>query len=455
MTETALDDAYRLLHEAEITLDGRPVGVLAAVDPRWRRDNYRQCFVRDFVPAALVHLANGSTDIVRNFLDTVIEARGLARDMAEHQVQPGVMPASFWVAEDSDGSQRLRADFGDRAIGRVAPVDAMMWWTILLCAYVRHTGDAELARTPRYQQSLRMILTLCLQGSFEIFPTLLVPEGAFMIDRRMGVDGHPLEIQALFYATLECAHTLCEPADDEDRALLERAARRQSALRSYVRSYYWLDLPRLDQIHRFTDEDFDDAQTNIFNIHPHSVPLWLSDWVPDDSGYLAGNVGPALIDYRFFAQGNLLSILFGLASDDQAHRILNLFEARWDDLIGAVPLKICFPALDDGEWKAITGADPKNRPWSYHNGGNWPVLLWPFVAAALKSGRRELADRAVESAHKRVPQDKWPEYYDGRHGRLTGHRAHFNQVWSATALILAHQMLDDPSILQLLPGHSA
>lgn len=39
-------------------------------------------------------------------------------------------------------------------------------------------------------------------------------------------------------------------------------------------------------------------------------------------------------------------------------------------------MKICFPVLEDRDWKTLTGADPKNVPWSYHNGGNWPVLIW-------------------------------------------------------------------------------
>ena len=141
-----------------------------------------------------------------------------------------------------------------------------------------------------------------------------------------------------------------------------------------------------------------------------------------------------------------------LASDAQAQQLMNLYEACWDALVGAVPVKICYPALEGDEWLAITGADPKNRPWSYHNGGNWPVLVWPLVAAALKCGRRELAERAMEAAGNRLPADGWPEYYDGRHGRLIGHESHFGQVWSATAYLLGEQLLDQPHRLSILPG---
>ena len=36
-------------------------------------------------------------------------------------------------------------------------------------------------------------LDVALRDSFEIYPTMLTPDGCFMIDRRMGVHGHPLD----------------------------------------------------------------------------------------------------------------------------------------------------------------------------------------------------------------------------------------------------------------------
>lgn len=44
-----------------------------------------------------------------------------------------------------------------------------------------------------------MILKLCLADGFDMFPTLLVTDGSCMIDRRMGIHGHPLEIQVDVY----------------------------------------------------------------------------------------------------------------------------------------------------------------------------------------------------------------------------------------------------------------
>lgn len=128
---------------------------------------------------------------------------------------------------------------------------------------------------------------------------------------------------------------------------------------------------------------------------------------------------------------------------------MSLYHDGWDDLVGKMPAKLVFPAVVGKEWMFMTGSDPKNVPWSYHNGGNWPVLLWPLVASALKTGRGDLAQLALDVADHSLPKAQWPEYYDGQHGNLIGRRAQLNQVWSASAYLLAHKLADDPSFLDL------
>jgi len=443
--EAVLRDAREVLRDAVVSYRGRSVGTQAACDPRFAGAfNYRECFVRDFVPSALAYLADDEPEIVRNFLDAVDQVCAQGEKMDGQDLHPGVMPASFRV-ESEDGDERLEADFGNRAIGRVAPVDSMMWWAILLFVYQRATGDTNLARTPRYQRRLELSLDLCLKASFEVFPTLLVPDGCCMIDRRMGVYGHPLEIQALFSALLDVGRALLEPTES-NRSLLDRAAHRRRALQTYVRDRYWLDRSRLTEIHRFRTEEFGSTSVNALNIHPDSMPEWVADWLPDGAGYMVGNLGPGRMDFRFFALGNLLAVLFALATEDQSAMLFRLYDDRWQDLAGDVPLRIVYPAVEGDRWRVLTGSDPKNWPWSYHNGGSWPTLLWPFVAAALRVGRRDLAERAFRQVASRCAADDWPEYYDGRSGRLVGRFANLRQVWTAAALLVSHRLLHHPDL---------
>jgi hypothetical protein len=440
-SDEVLDNAYRLLNEAVLTYRGEPVGTAAAMDSGMAAPNYEECFIRDFVPSALVFLCDGKPEIVKNFLCMAVKLRNQQLVMEGHERAVGLMPASFRVPVDGDGEPT--ADFGDMAIGRVAPVDSAMWWMILLRSYVLITGDMALAHREEFQLSMSSALKLYLRESFEASPAMLVPEAAFMIDRRMGVYGHPLEIQALLYGMLVTAMELLIPTP-ENETLLSNCEKRLLTLRSYLRIFYWLDTQRLNVIHRFDSEQLGVNVVNPLNIYPETIPDWIDGWLPHNSGYMVGNLGVGRMDFRFFSLGNLLCILFGLTTDEQSQQIMNLYEGRWDELVGMMPLKIMYPAVDGDKWRYTTGSDPKNVPWSYHNGGSWPCLMWAFAGAAVRTDRYDMARKALSQAMERLVDDGWPEYYDGKRGSLIGRRSNLQQTWSATAVILAHKFLEDP-----------
>ncbi len=447
-TSSLVKEAWELLEKSIVYFQDRPVGTVAARDPYVDALNYDQCFMRDFVPCALLFLTNGKSEIVRNFLIETLALQSSDKQMDCFNAGQGLMPASFKVATHGT-EQYLVADFGEHAIGRVTPVDSCLWWLILLRAYVQATGDRDLAHRPDFQQGISLILKLCLADRFDMYPTMLVPDGAFMIDRRMGVYGHPLEIQALFYTALRCAQELLAP-DRRGDIYQQIVNQRLGVLNYHIREYYWVDLKRLNEIYRFRGEEFGEEAINKFNIYPDSIPYWLTEWIPETGGFLAGNLGPAQMDFRFFTLGNLIAVISSLASDRESHSIMELIDQRWQDLIGYMPMKICFPAVEDLEWKILTGCDPKNVPWSYHNGGNWPVLLWAFAAAAQKAGRPELGWRAVELAERRLNEDEWAEYYDGRNGRLVGKASRKFQTWTIAGYLLARQFLEHPEHLSLI-----
>ncbi len=320
---------------------------------------------------------------------------------------------------------------------------------VLLRAYVKATGDISLVHRAEFQQGIHLILELCLVTRFDMYPTLLVPDGSFMIDRRLGVYEYPLEIQALFYAALRAARELLLTGEAGD-PYIQAVDNRLGHLVYHVREYYWLDLQRLNEIYRYKGEEFGEMAMNQFNIYPSSIPDWLTEWLSDAEGYLVGNLGPGRMDFRCFTLGNLMAIVTSLASEQQSEAIMNLIEQHWQELVGQMPLKICFPALEGRDWQALTGSDPKNMPWSYHNGGNWPALLWVLAAAAQKTGRTALAHKALEVAEKRLSQDQWPEYYDGKHGRLIGKEARKYQTWTIAAFLAAEELIANPDYLALI-----
>uniref|UniRef100_A0A6N2M5G3 Alkaline/neutral invertase n=1 Tax=Salix viminalis TaxID=40686 RepID=A0A6N2M5G3_SALVM len=438
------EEAWELLRDSVVYYCGSPIGTIAANDP-----------TRDFIPSGIAFLLKGEYDIVRNFLLHTLQLQSWEKTMDCHSPGQGLMPASFKVrtfpldGDDSATEEVLDPDFGEAAIGRVAPVDSGLWWIILLRAYGKCSGDLSVQERIDVQTGIKMILRLCLADGFDMFPTLLVTDGSCMIDRRMGIHGHPLEIQALFYSALLGAREMLTP-EDGSADLLRALNNRLVALSFHIREYYWIDLRKLNEIYRYKTEEYSYDAVNKFNIYPDQVSTSLVEWMPNQGGYLIGNLQPAHMDFRFFSLGNMWSIVSGLATRDQSNAILDLIEAKWSDLVADMPLKICHPALEGQEWQIITGSDPKNTPWSYHNGGSWPTLLWQLTVACIKMNRPEIAARAIEIAEKRLSRDKWPEYYDTKKARFIGKQARLFQTWSIAGYLVAKLLLADPSAARML-----
>lgn len=450
------NEAWERLRESVVYYCGSPVGTIAAKDPTSSSVlNYDQVFIRDFIPSGIAFLLKGEYDIVRNFILHTLQLQSWEKTMDCHSPGQGLMPASFKVrtvpldGDDTATEEVLDPDFGEAAIGRVAPVDSGLWWIVLLRAYGKCSGDLSVQERIDVQTGIKMILRLCLADGFDMFPTLLVTDGSCMIDRRMGIHGHPLEIQALFYSALLCAREMLAP-EDGSADLLRALNNRLIALSFHIREYYWIDMKKLNEIYRYKTEEYSYDAVNKFNIYPDQISPWLAEWMPNKGGYLIGNLQPAHMDFRFFSLGNLWSIVNNLATTDQSHAILDLIEAKWADLVADMPFKICYPALDGLEWQIITGCDPKNTPWSYHNGGSWPTLLWQLTVACIKMNRPEIAAKAVEVAEKRLSRDKWPEYYDTKKGRFIGKQSRLFQTWSIAGYLVAKLLLANPGAAKIL-----
>lgn len=472
MSQIIQKEARTKLNDSIRTYQGQPVGTVAAngmTASEEEKLNYNECFIRDFFPSGLAFIIQGERAIARNFLEVVLglqwdlesntEGEGLFPQVrkamernnptAEEGIRPssGLMPASFKIIK----GREIVADFGQRAIGRVTPVDSGLWWIFLLRTYEQACDRArvpqeKIAHRDEFQRGIKLILELCLQKRFDTNPTMLVPEGSFTIDRPMRVYGHPLEIQALFYIALRSARELLKPKDVEELDIEYRLTK----LTKYIRKNYWLDSFFLRRIYHYRTEEFGENAVNKFNIYPDTVPDWVLHWLNRKGGYLVGNVGVGWIDFRFFTQGNLLAIISSLVQREQSTKIIDLIEDRRLALIGEMPVKICYPALEGRDWELITGRDPKNIPWSYHNGGNWPFLLWSLAAASQKTRRTNIAIEGIEVAEKYLHEDGWPEYYEGEDGKIIGRQSRLYQTWSIAGYLVAKYLLENRDNLQLI-----
>lgn len=120
---------------------------------------------------------------------------------------------------------------------------------------------------------------------------------------------------------------------------VERVMKRLHALSFHMRSYFWLDFQQLNDIYQYKIEEYSHSAVNKFNVIPDSIPDWVFDFMPTRGGYFIGNVSLTRMDFRWLALGNCVAILSSLATPDQAMAIMDLTEARWDEMVGEMTLK--------------------------------------------------------------------------------------------------------------------
>jgi hypothetical protein len=72
------------------------------------------------------------------------------------------------------------------------------------------------------------------------------------------------------------------------------------------------------------------------------------------------------------------------------------------------------------------------------------IVIWLLAASAAVEGTPILTSEDLETFAKRLSNDKWPEYYDGKEGRMIGKEARELQLWTIAGYIIAHHILDEP-----------
>ena len=150
----------------------------------------------------------------------------------------------------------------------------------------------------------------------------------------------------------------------------------------------------------------------------------------------------AFRDYadRFDTLGNLMAILFGVADQAKADKILDYIQACGLD--EPRPVAALYPPLQPGDkdWRDYYRVRNLNQPHHYHNGGAWPFIGGFYVAALVRAGRqpeaeRQLARLAEMNRQGRRGEWEFNEWFHGRSGRPMGYAG---QSWSTAMYLYAH-----------------
>lgn len=162
------------------------------------------------------------------------------------------------------------------------------------------------------------------------------------------------------------------------------------------------------------------------------------------------------IGFRDFGQnfdsfGNMLSILFGIASEERRTEILEYVESS--GVNHPFPVKAFWPVIYPGgdNWKDYMYSRNLNLPHQYHNGGIWTMLGGWYVLALLKAGKEQEAEKQIDklvAALKLGKKEDWEfnEYHHGLTGKPMGAT---HQGWSAAMFLFANAANENNQILDV------
>ncbi len=168
----------------------------------------------------------------------------------------------------------------------------------------------------------------------------------------------------------------------------------------------------------------------------------------------------AFRDYadRFDTPGNLLAILFGVADQTKADKILDYIHGA--GLNQPYPVQCVYPVLHPGDkdWREYFRVRNLNQPHHYHNGGIWPFIGGFYVAALVQAGRFAEAEQQItklaEMNHtgKRPGASGW-EFNEWHHGISGQPMGYAGQSWSTAMYIVAQDAVEHGRV-HLLNGEN-
>lgn len=154
----------------------------------------------------------------------------------------------------------------------------------------------------------------------------------------------------------------------------------------------------------------------------------------------------SFVNFAFYGDegdvfGNVLAILFGLADESAAHRIVKALERA--QVHEPYPVRVvCDPILEASFlWRPYMSRHQQNFAWQYHNGGIWPFVGGFWVAALAATGLHDAARRELVKLARANEVGDWA-FNEWLHGRTHAPGGMDGQSWNAGAFLFAHKVVE-------------
>jgi len=397
-----MEDGNTEAYERSLALLHRclsPAGFLASpVDI----ENYGRVWARDAVITGLAALASGEVDLIAGMEHTLFT-------LLTHQGLHGEIPSNVTV----DGSA---VSYG-RLVGRV---DALLWYVIGVCAYIRHINDVQ--QKSLYQASVERALFLAGCWEYNARGLLYTPLAGSWADEYIQ-QGYVLSDQLLYLLALRGAATVFDNVVWQAKA---------EALEQVLEVNYW---PRAS------------LYNNVLVYHPHAYRYQIGQ---GETTYWFPSFSPSGYASYFDGLAHALALLSSLGEDEQrqqAEQYVQELEAQ----IGNALLPAFWPVIQPGDanWVLLESnhlyEHLKNKPYTYHNGGLWPVVTGLYAVGLMRQGQQERARyllSAINMANAQGSDSEQWTFAEYHHGQTHVPMGTQYMAWSAAAGVLAHQAVE-------------
>ncbi len=147
--------------------------------------------------------------------------------------------------------------------------------------------------------------------------------------------------------------------------------------------------------------------------------------------------------YWFDSLGNLLMVVFDVADEAKAKRILKYICKH--RINRPYPVKALYPPFRKGtkQWEKYFEKSDAKLPYHYLNGGIWPYIGGFYVLALIKYNKFKEAEKELRKLGKSILIGNSPEWLDGKTGKPHGKY----QAWNAGMYILAYESLRKKRVL--------
>lgn len=364
---------------------------------------YPQVWARDSMITLLGATLLDQKDIQSTVKNSLLTLRSGQTDL-------GLIPASVVV---KDGLNDFRAY-----------IDGNAWYVIGHAVTFKKYGDKTFLEE-NWESVQKTLQWLECQDVYQS-GLIAMQEGADWMDH-IAIRGRGLYTNCLYYQALLFAAEIALVLKDDPTA--EFYISRAERVREQLQELLWVDIVTQGVV----DDDFRNEELNILYGHKQALLR--------ERPYFLPYVGFRTVGTWFDTLGNLLAILTGIATDDQADQILNYIKQVGGN--SPLPAKAIYPTLRPGDvdWRDYYLNKNLNLPDQYHNGGIWPFIGGFYVAALVKAKRQKEAEMMLHklaAANRRGIHNEW-EFNEWLHGVTGEPMGREYQAWSAAMYIFAYE----------------